>query len=354
MRKNMIPSNAWLRRHRGHSPTARRGAMIVFVAILMVAFVAMVALSIEIAHIQLARTELRSATDAAAKAAALELSTTQDIELAITQGTNVAAENRVIGSSLLLSASDFVFGHSSQNAASGRFTFNPTGLPINSVRVVGKRTHGSRGGALKLFFGGFFATQFFEPQAIATATFINRDVVLVVDRSGSMAGPLLQQLQAALATFTKTLAETPVDEYVGLASYEEFATADVMLTPNLAMVDAAASQLLANGYTSISRGILAGEQVFQSGRSSRFVERSMIVMTDGRHNRGEEPRIAAKRLADNGVVIHTITFGDEADIERMREIADIGLGIHFHAANGSELNEIYREIALSLSTLMTQ
>jgi len=354
MRNNMMPIDVGFRSSHCHPSPTRRGAMIVFVAILMVAFIAMVALSIEIAHIQLARTELRTATDAAAKAAALELSTTQDIDLAITTGTNVAAENRVIGNALLLSASDFVFGHSSQNAASGRFAFNREGLPINSVRVVGKRTHGSRSGALQLFFGGFFATQFFEPQATATATFINRDVVLVVDRSGSMAGPLLQQLQAALATFTQTLGETPVDEYVGLASYEEFATADAMLTPNLALIDLASSQLVASGYTSISRGIEAGEEVFRSGRSSRFVERSMIVMTDGRHNRGEEPRIAAKRLADNGVVIHTITFGDEADIERMREIADIGLGIHYHAENGSELKEIYREIALSLSTLMTQ
>jgi len=55
----------------------RRGAMMVFVAVLLAGFLAMVAISIEIAHIQLARTELRSATDAASKAAALELARTQ-------------------------------------------------------------------------------------------------------------------------------------------------------------------------------------------------------------------------------------------------------------------------------------
>jgi hypothetical protein len=80
----------------------------------------------------------------------------------------------------------------------------------------------------------------------------------------------------------------------------------------------------------------------------------MIVMTDGNHNRGPEPRIVARRLANDGVVIHTITFGGDADLVRMREVAQIGRGRHYHAANGAELAQIYREIALSLSTLITQ
>jgi hypothetical protein len=80
----------------------------------------------------------------------------------------------------------------------------------------------------------------------------------------------------------------------------------------------------------------------------------MIVMTDGLHNRGPEPRIVARSLADQNVVIHTITFGSAADIPRMQEVATIGQGRHFHAASGAQLAEIYREIALSLGTLLTE
>jgi Ca-activated chloride channel family protein len=335
-------------------PCDRRGAMMVFVAVLVVAFLAMVAISVEIAHIQLARTELRTATDAASKAAALELSRSQDINLAIATGTEAAAQNEVIGAPLLLSPSDFQFGNSSQNQATGRFDFSPPRTPTNSVRVVGKRTSGSRSGPISLFFGEFLGTSIFEPQAIATATFINRDVVLVVDRSGSMAGQLLIDLQAALLLFTQTLSDTPVDEFVGMASYEAVATIDSQLTPNLAEIDAAARGLRASGFTSISRGMEAGQQIFQNGRSARFVQRTMIVMTDGLHNRGPEPRIVAQAIADQNVVIHTITFGAAADIPRMREVATIGQGRHFHAANGLQLAGIYREIALSLSTLLTE
>ncbi len=326
----------------------------VFVAVLLAAFLAMVAISIEIAHIQLARTELRSATDAASKAAALELAQTQDINRAINRGTDVAAQNQVIGDPLLLSPGDFQFGSSVENIATGRFGFSQGGTPINGVRVTGSRTAGSRSGPISLFFGNFLGTSIFEPQAVATATFINRDVVLVVDRSGSMGGRLLRELQAALFLFTRTLAETPVDEHVGMASYEATATIDAPLRPNLAEIDNAARRLRAAGLTSISSGMQAGQQIFQSGRSARFVERTMIVMTDGQHNRGPEPRIVASALAAQNVVIHTITFGPAADIPRMQEVAAIGRGRHFHAVNGAQLAEIYREIALSLSTLLTE
>jgi uncharacterized protein YegL/Flp pilus assembly protein TadG len=338
----------------GRTPNTRRGAMMVFVAVLVAAFLAMVAISIEIAHIQLARTELRTATDAASKAAALELARTQDVNQAISTGTSAAAQNQVIGAPLLLAPGDFEFGNSSENAATGRFDFSAARTPINSVRVVGSRTSGSRSGPLTLFFGNFLGTSIFEPQAVATATFINRDVVLVVDRSGSMAGQLILDLQAALVLFTQTLAETPVDEHVGMASYSTFATVDANLTPDLSIINQATQRLVANGFTSISRGMTAGEQIFQTGRSARFVERTMIVMTDGLHNRGEDPAIVARRLASQNIVIHTITFGGGADIPRMQQIAAIGQGQHFHAANGLQLAEIYREIALSLSTLLTE
>lgn len=329
--------------------------MMIFVAVLIIAFLAMVAIGIEVAHIQLARTELRSATDAASKAAALALAETQDINLAIARGTSVAAENRVVGAPLLLSPSDFQFGSSVENAATGRFEFSPAGRPVNGVRVVGSRTSGSRSGPIGLFFGGFLGTSIFEPQATATSTFINRDVVLVVDRSGSMAGPLLRGLQDALFLFTRILAETPVEEHVGLASYEATATIDAFLTPDLSRIDAGTGRLVAFGFTSISAGMQAGQRIFvESGRPARFVERTMIVMTDGLHNRGPEPRIVARALAEQNIVIHTITFGPAADIPRMREVAEIGGGRHFHAANAAQLSAVYREIALSLGTLLTE
>jgi Ca-activated chloride channel homolog len=341
------------RRHAaGHR---RHGAMMILIGALLLIFMVAVAFTANIAHMHLAKTELRSVTDAASKAAALELSRSGDISRAVQVGSDVAAQNRVVGQPLLLSPANFSFGYSIEDRLNGRFDFTASDRSINSVRVVGRRTSDSLSGTVPLFFGHFFDVPDFEPRSTtATATYLNRDVVLVVDRSDSMADQSINDLRAAVRTFTQTLRETPVEEFVGLASYSEFATVDVLLSPNLLAIDAAMNELKANGWTSISRGMEAGEQVFKTGRPPRFVERTMIVMTDGKHNRGPEPRIAAQRLAADGVTIHTITFGSDADRPRMQEVAQIGGGRHFHADNGLQLAEIYREIARSLSTLMTQ
>ncbi len=332
----------------------RRGGMLILIATMMILFMIFVAFAIDIAQMHLAKTELRSATDAAAKAAAQELSRSQDTVAAIRIGSEIAASNQVNNVPLRLSNSDFAFGRSVENLASGRFDFTRSSSPVNSVQVLGRRTTGSRSGAVPLFFGNMFGVPFFEPQSTAIATYVERDVVLVVDRSGSMAGSNIADLRAAITLFIATLTETPVNEFVGLASYSDTATTDVTMTSDLTRIEAAMRTMPVGGFTSISRGMDAGEVVLRSGRSRGFVERTMIVMTDGNHNRGPEPRLSATRIAADGVVIHAITFGRDADRTRMSEVASIGGGRHFHADSGIELQRIYREIALSLSTMITQ
>ncbi len=327
--------------------------MMILIAIMMVGFMITVAFSIDIAHMHLSRTELRTATDAASKAAAATLSETYSEELAIKRGQEIAAANLVHGDPLLLDPKDFVFGHSKEQV-SGKFAFTAGQTPKNSVQVNGRRTSDSPSGPVPLFFGNFMGMRFFQPYCLASATYIERDVVLVVDRSGSMQGQKFLDLIDAIDTFTATLDETPVDEQVGLASYSDYATSDVPLTEDLAAITAGLKSLSVGGYTSISRGMRAGEVVLNGSRGVEFVERTMIVMTDGLHNRGPEPREAAADLAASGVTIHTITFGSDADRSRMQEVASIGGGRHYHADNGLQLREIYREIALTLSTMITQ
>ncbi|TWU40719.1 von Willebrand factor type A domain protein [Novipirellula artificiosorum] len=331
----------------------RRGAMLVLIVFMLIGFMMAVTFSVDIAQMHLSRTELRSATDAASKAAALELSMTLDRDLAVQRGQQIAALNTVNNQPLIIDAGEFEFGHS-EESLSGKFDFVSNQTPLNSVKVNGKRTVDSPSGAVPLFFGNMVGFSFFEPQSHATATYIERDVVLVVDRSGSMAGQKISDLRAAIDIFVATLNDTSVDEQVGLASYNDQSTQDVQLTPNLSQISSAMGSMPVGGWTSISRGMDAGEAIMNNSRDSNFVERTMIVMTDGQHNRGAEPRTSATRIAADGVTIHTITFGAGADIVRMREVATIGGGKHYHAASGAELREIYREIALTLSTMMTE
>jgi uncharacterized protein YegL len=327
--------------------------MLVLIAIMMIGFMVAVAFSVDVAHMHLSRTELRTATDAASKAAASTLADTTSLDDAIQRGQEIAALNFVNGEPLLLARNDFTFGRS-EELSGGRFQFSTNSFPRNSVRVEGRRTVGSLSGPIPLLFGNVLGTNFFEPRTHATATYIERDIVLVVDRSGSMQGTKFNDLVAAIDVFVATLGETPSEEQVGLASYSDTASQDVQLTDDLPRIASAVRGLTVGGFTSISRGMDAGGRVMDGSRGAEFVERTMIVMTDGRHNRGREPRDSALELSAEGVRIHTITFGSDADRPRMQEVALIGGGRHFHADTGVELREIYREIALTLSTMITQ
>ena len=331
----------------------RRGAMLVLIAVMLTGFLVTVAFSVDVAFMQLTRTELRSAADAAAKAAAEALAREQSVDAAIAAGQRAAQQNQVAGEGLVLRDDDFTFGVSRQGA-DGRFAFTAGGSPTNSVQVVGARTADSASGEADLFFGGMFGVDFFEPTQIATATYVERDVVLVIDRSGSMRGSKFEDLGDAIDVFVATLSETSVDEQVGLASYSSSASEDQPLTGDLSQISAAFSRLSVGGRTSISAGMTAGMNVLLAGRDSRFVERTLIVMTDGRHNTGVTPIETANAAAAEGVVIHTVTFGGDADRDLMSQVAAIGSGRTFHADSGLELSEVFREIAFTLETILTE
>src|SRR5262245_58435464 len=87
---------------------SRRGAIVVLVAIMIIVFLASVAFSVDVSYMQLTRTKLRAATDAAARAAGEGLSREQDIDYARQVAKDIAAANQVAGEPLLLDDSDIV------------------------------------------------------------------------------------------------------------------------------------------------------------------------------------------------------------------------------------------------------
>lgn len=332
----------------------RRGAMLVLVALMMFGFLVTAAFSVDIAYMHLVKSELRSATDAAAKAAAEELARTQDRDLATAKGIAIGQRNLVANAPLVLSASDFSYG-SSVKQPDNKFLFTPSDSRLNAVQVRGLQTSQAANGSVGLFFGRLMGTSTFTPLETATVTYAERDIVLVVDRSGSMLDDKkFVSLQNAISIFLAILDESPTDEQVGLASYSTVATADVKMTSNLAQIRNAMSKMPVEGFTNISGGIDAGMSIITKGRPAEFIERSMVLLTDGLQNRGRPAVSAAIDAASKGVVIHTISFGSDADQSTMQQVADIGHGKTFHAVDGAQLEQVFREIATSFTTVMTQ
>ena len=218
----------------------RRGVMLVLIAVCLPLCIIMAAFALNVAWMQLVRTELRTSTDAAARAGAKELGLAQTTTAALAAAKDAAKRNLVAGAPLLLADGDIEFGSSTQPTATSRFVFAPGGKTPNAVRVNGSRTKSSLSGPVDMMLAKVFTVRQFEPQDTATSTLLDRDICLIVDRSGSMmwtldAGPTLPPgapdcgppdprsrwgaLNVALEAFLQELDKTSQDERVGMASY---------------------------------------------------------------------------------------------------------------------------------------
>jgi hypothetical protein len=196
-----------------------------------------------------------------------------------------------------------------------------------------------------LLFAGVLGVDTFEPQHVATSTQLDRDICLVVDRSGSMMWvlnggsvnppgssdcsrphPTLSRwgaLATALDAFLVELDRTRQREHVALVSYSSdttecgntyrMSTIDSDLSSDYSPVRtnmARMSSRPVKGRTAISAGIDNGIRVLTSARVRPFAVRTMVLMTDGIHNTGPEPVLSAQVAAQNDIVIHTVTFSE--------------------------------------------
>lgn len=371
---------------RGRAP--RRGAILVLVAVLLPVIVMMAAFAIDVAWMQLVRTELRTATDSASRAGAKTLSMLQDQDAARAAAVDAASRNRVAGVGLQLAGGDIDFGESTQATTDDPFVFRSGGNAINGVRVNGRRTNGSLGGRVDLFLGSVMGTPGFEPEMTATSTVLDRDICLVIDRSGSMGldisfpgtgngqncGPLTNRtrffaLAQAVEAFLAELRLTFPEERVALASYStnfnqrcsggrlRYSTAELHndLTLDYDAITATMDAFLQNGIgggTAIGQGLRSGISSLQTARP--FAVKTIVLMTDGRHNSGITPEAVAPEAAAADCTVHTITFSPNGDIARMQSVADATGGRHFHADTAADLAIVFREIARTLPVLVTE
>jgi uncharacterized protein YegL len=183
------------------------------------------------------------------------------------------------------------------------------------------------------------------------------DIMLVMDRSGSMAGDKMNSAKAAAKTFVDQLNMSR--DRVGLASFATDATLDCSLTNDTNLIKNKINALSTGDYTNIGGGISrSNEEFVNHGRiDAAWV---MILLSDGEANRPLPEDTAkqyaldqaecAKILAGKGVRIYTIGLGsDDLDEDTLKQIA-YDESKYFHAPTADDLESIY--IAISKDILL--
>ena len=338
---------------------ARRGAMLPMIALTLVVLIIGVVFSVDIAFMHMVRAELRTATDASARAGAETLARTQDRGQAVEAAIRVAALNSVAGQGLALDPDQVDVG-SISSGVNGKLEFESGVEPFTSVRVNGDRGATSSQGPVSLFFGNFLGRSDFQPNQTATASSSVRDIALILDISGSMKkteGGLsrIAALRTAVGVFIDEIKASSPNSTISLTTYSTTAQRVTPLTFNLDSIKAQANTFTAQGRTNIFEALRFGsDSLFEDPLTRAYADKTIVLMTDGNFNVGGTPIPSANVAANRGHTIHTVTFSSGANQGIMRTVARIGDGMHLHADDGDDLAAAFREIARALSVTLVE
>jgi hypothetical protein len=318
---------------------------------------------------------------------------TQSQSTACAFGQTVANNNLVAGKTVTIPSSNFAFGNAINS--SGTYIFTKNATPINCVQVTATAT-------APYFLGAFLPSTSFTNSQTSLTTRISHDIVLVLDRSASMAFDLSNAefsypadvsagknalqiyftppsttlsrwaaLTTAVNSFVSTLQARNLDVHVGLVTYAETytfgtytateASLDVTLGTSLTQVVSAMntwgqSPLL--GDTNIQAGLTLAQGELTSSRARTTADRTIILLTDGVPTSGSTD-IASITSADrtnSQIVTHVITFGGEASTgsvqTAMQAAATSGYGMFFNAPTAAQLTTAFTTIADSLPAVL--
>lgn len=170
-------------------PTSRAGVSAILIAVLLFVFVVFAAMTVDIAYMQLIRTQLRTATDSAAIAGAEALIRTGSRDQAILAAQDYARRHEVGGVPLEISEANVVFGRGSESRW-GTYWFREGATPANGMKVTGRLADGAATGPARLFFSRALGNGDFSTQLDATASAQRTEICLCIDRSYSMSWDL--------------------------------------------------------------------------------------------------------------------------------------------------------------------
>lgn len=214
-----------------------------------------------------------------------------------------------------------------------------------------KNTTTNNGGTAFICEWGKYEVETQEPATPTRTTSDERDIVLVLDVSGSMSGTPMAETKKASINFIETILEE--DASIGIVTYDNYASRASDFSVNKSSLEDIVSGIYDGGGTNIEAGLREAQSMLSSSNAKKKI---IVLMSDGEPNDGKEGDALvayADEIKEDGVVIYTLGFfeslgGYKSSAQQLMErIASDGC--HYEVANADDLVFFFGDIADQLN-----
>jgi hypothetical protein len=331
------------RRSLARKSRSESGTVTVFTVLAMSALLGVMALAIDTGWMYVTRLQLQNAADATAVGALRSFvdegevfpaaAPPSEIPFEMVAGNEVAVRHTAGGLPVLLQLpDDIVFGF--WDFGTRTFAAGP-GFGSPAVRVTARRSQGSPGGPIGLFFARLLGRPEADVAATAVAAIRRRELVIVQDRTYSFVDEFDDAQNGDKALVETMVIQSIAGDRVGLVTFARDATEEAPLTElsvgAQSMLEATIDAFeVCTGPgspggpcfgTDLSVGIDEAREMFASGPPGGNAERVMVVVSDGIPCLGELlpstdavtegqalATAAADRAEDDGINIFVVTL----------------------------------------------
>ena len=184
------------------------------------------------------------------------------------------------------------------------------------------------------------------------------DIVLILDRSGSMAGTALENMKLGANTFIDIIEEATdgvqdgqigSGSHIGIVSFANTAVADTQLITSVDTLKAAVDALTAGGSTNHADAFTKATELFDPLSANAKV---MVMFTDGNTTAGLPPAPVAAAARAQGIIIYCIGLvgTDGVDVDTLNEWATDPDASHVAVTpDAADLEQLFADLAANIS-----
>lgn len=227
-------------------------------------------------------------------------------------------------------------------------------IPDASVSALTQWVEKAGGGLLVAGGESVFGEAGYQKSAIeriTPVTFERKDepevaLVLVLDRSWSMAGPSIDLCKAAAQAAVDVLTDKQV---VGIITFNDQYDWNVPLSTvgqNRASIREKIAGIVPSGPTRIYPAV---EQAYFALRSTKARAKHVVVLSDGR-SLPDDHETLVRKMSDAHITVSSVAVGPAADRELLHNIAVWGKGRDYTVQNAKELPEVFVKEAKNAAT----